>query len=127
MISLFMKPQSILIIDQQQVVCDSLAMVLGEEELCCFVAYDAIEAQRIITSRVIDLVIVDSYLLNRNGLFSLLQRQYPSVKIILMSSYVEIEVTQKALMTGAHDFVMKPLDFTELIDKVHVHLPPVHS
>lgn len=120
-----MERQSILILDQQQVVCDSLAMVLREEGYRCYIAFDAVEARTIIRSQSIDLMIVDSQLLDRNGLFSFLQLRYPAIKIILMSSYVEIEVTQKALMAGAHDFVMKPLDFTELIDKVNSHLTSV--
>lgn len=121
-----MKSPSILIIDQQQVVCDSLALILGEEGFCCFTANNAREAQKIITREDhIDMIIVDSQLLDRDGLFSFLQDKYPAIKIMLMSSYVEIEVTQKALMDGAHDFVLKPLDFQELIDKVNYHLPSV--
>ncbi|MEL7833145.1 response regulator [Fodinibius sp. Rm-B-1B1-1] len=121
-----MTPQSILIIDQEQAVCDSLALVLGEEGFRCFISYNAIDAQEVLTSSDIDMVIVDSQLLDRNGLFSYLQCYYPAIKIILMSSYVEIEVTQKALIAGAHDFVMKPLDFNELIGKVNYYFPSVH-
>lgn len=124
---LSMKDQSILIVDQQEVVRDSLQLVLSEEGFRCYTSCNASKAQKVLTAKTIDLIIVDSQLLDRNGLFSFLQSRYPTVKIIVMSSYVEIEVTQKALMTGAHDFVIKPLDFKELIDKINYHLSAVRS
>jgi DNA-binding response OmpR family regulator len=124
---LSMKDQSILIVDQQEVVRDSLQLVLSEEGFQCYTSCNASKAQKVLMAKSIDLIIVDSQLLDRNGLFSFLQSRYPAVKIIVMSSYVEIEVTQKALMTGAHDFVIKPLDFKELIDKINYHLSAVRS
>ena len=122
-----MKSQSILIVDQQEVVRDSLQLILSEEGFQCYTACNATKAQKALTTKGIDLIIVDSQLLDRNGLFSFLQARYPTVKILVMSSYVEIEVTQKALMTGAHDFIIKPLDFKELIDKINYHLSTVRS
>ncbi|MGM0546637.1 MAG: response regulator [Bacteroidota bacterium] len=120
-----MKPQSILIVDQQDVVRDSLQFVLSEEGFISHTACSATKAQKIITTKKVDLIIVDSQLLDHDGLFSFLKARYPSVKIIVMSSYVEIEVTQKALIAGAHDFVLKPLDFKELIDKINYQLPHI--
>lgn len=120
-----MKPQSILIVDQQEVVRDSLQLILTEEGFQCYAACNASKAQKVLTAKAIDLIIVDSQLLDRNGLFSFLQARHPAVKIMVISSYVEIEVTQKALIDGAHDFVVKPLDFKELIDKINYHLSPI--
>jgi DNA-binding NtrC family response regulator len=120
-----MKPQSILIVDQQEVVRDSLQLILSEEGFRCYTSCNATKAENVLTAKSINLIIVDSQLLDRNGLFSYLQARYPAVKIIVMSSYVEIEVTQKALINGAHDFVIKPLDFNELIDKVNYQLSPI--
>lgn len=122
-----MKPHSILIVDQQEVVRDSLNLVLSEEGYSCCTAANSTQAEKVLAKRVIDLIIIDSQLLDRKGLFSFLKTQYPSVKIIIISSYVEIEVTQKALMEGAHDFIVKPLDFKELIDKISFHLPSVEK
>lgn len=120
-----MKPQSILIADQQEVVRDSLQLVLDEEGFNSYTACNAGKAQKIITAKNIDLIIVDSQLLDHNDLFPFLKARHPQIKIIVMSSYVEIEVTQKALIAGAHDFIIKPLDFKELIDKINYHLSPI--
>ncbi|WP_176466207.1 response regulator [Aliifodinibius salipaludis] len=122
-----MEPQSILIVDQQEVVRDSLQLILSEEGFRCYTSCNARKAQNVLTTKAVDLIIVDSQLLDRNGLFSFLRARYPTIKIIVMSSYVEIEVTQKALIDGAHDFVIKPLDFKELIDKINYHLSVVRS
>lgn len=120
-----MELQSILIVDQQEVVCDSLRLVLSEEGFRCYTSRNSTKAQKILTTKSIDLIIIDSQLLDRDGLFAFLKARHPNVKIIVMSSYVEIEVTQKALISGAHDFIVKPLDFKELIDKVNFNLTSV--
>lgn len=127
MIFLFMKPHSILIVDQQEVVRDSLQLVLDEEGFKSYTACNASKAQKVITTKSIDLIIVDSQLLDHHGLFSFLKARYPEIKIIVIASYVEIEVTQKALIAGAHDFIIKPLDFKELINKINYHLFPLHQ
>lgn len=120
-----MNSQSILIVDQQDVVRDSLQLVLSEEGFICYTACSATQAQKIITTKHIDLIFVDSQLLDHDGLFPFLKAKYPTIKIIVMSSYVEIEVTQKALIAGAHDFILKPLDFKELIDKIIYKPSPI--
>ena len=118
----YMKSQSILIVDQQEVVRDSLQLILSEEGFRCYTSCNANKAQKVLTVKPINIIIVDSQLLGRDGLFSFLQARYPAIKIIVMSSYSEIEVTQRALIDGAHDFVIKPLDFKELIDKINYYL-----
>lgn len=122
---LFMKPHSILIVDQQEVVRDSLHLILSEEGFRCYTAYNSTKAKEVLTEQKVDLIVVDSQLLIRNGLFSFIKEESSATKIIIMTSYVEIEVTQKALLAGAHDFIIKPLDFKELIDKVMYYLPSI--
>lgn len=113
-----MKSQSILIVDEAEAVRESLKLVLMEEGFHCRVAPDTDTAIEKLSTETVGVIVLDSHLLGTGEFLQLLKEKYPRTGIIIMSSYVEIAVTQKALIWGAHDFVVKPLDFKELIDKV---------
>lgn len=118
---LAMKPKTILVIDEEEAVRDSLQLVLEEEGYRCLVARDKRAAKVLLASKPIQVMVMDSQLIGSNSFFRFIKTKYPHIRMIIMSSYVEIEVTQKALMWGAHDFILKPIDFMELIDKLKFH------
>lgn len=113
-----MEPHTILIIDQEEAVRDSLRLVLNEEGYCCYTAKDEATASQILAGGIVDLVILDSQVYGKTQLLEKIKGEYPEIKIILLSSYAEVEVTQQALKRGADDFVLKPLDFDELIQLI---------
>jgi len=113
-----MEPHTILIIDQEEAVRDSLRLVLNEEGFCCYTANDEATAMQILKAGKVELIILDSQVYGKTQLLERIKGEYPAIKVILLSSYAEVEVTQQALNRGAHDFVLKPLDFDELIQLV---------
>lgn len=122
-----MKPKTILVIDEEEAIRDSLQLVLEEEGYHCLVARDTRTAKELLSSELIHVIVLDSQLIGSNQFFRFLKTKYSHIRIIIMSSYVEIEVTQKALMWGAHDFILKPIDFIELIDKLKHHCSAIAS
>ncbi|WP_138431052.1 response regulator [Fodinibius saliphilus] len=117
-----MCPHSILIINEEEAVRESLHLVLEEEGFECRVAEGDIEAKEILLSKSIGVVVIDSHLLGSKGFLHFLKENDPQVRIIIMSTYAEVDVTQQALLSGAHDFVVKPLNFQELIDKIKLQI-----
>lgn len=118
-----MSSKTILIIDQEEVVRESLQLVLGEEGYHCISSSCEADALTILKNEPVELIIIDSQLLGSSQLLDIVTKKYPNTKIIIMSSYAEIDVTQKALILGAHDFIVKPIDFEELIEKLNTYLP----
>ncbi|NGP87048.1 response regulator [Fodinibius halophilus] len=117
-----MNSQPILIIDEEEAVRESLHLVLNEEGFQCLAAESDINAKKILLSEPIAVVVIDSHLLGSKSFLQFLKENTPQVRIIIMSTYAEVDVTQKALLAGAHDFVIKPLNFKELIDKIKFQL-----
>lgn len=113
----------ILIVDQEEAVRESLLLLLTEEGFCCFSASNEAEALAVLREEPIELITIDSQLLGSSKLLQTITEKYPDITIIIMSSYAEIDVTQKALISGAHDFIVKPIDFEELLAKFNAHLP----
>ncbi len=113
-----MKQQSVLVIDKEEAVRESLQLVFEEEGFRCFIAENVLEAKQLLTAESIGILLVDSLLLTPRSFLEFLLSTYPQTTVIVMSSYAESEVMQQALLEGAHDFVIKPLEFQELISKV---------
>ncbi len=118
-----MYSKAILVLDQEEAVRESLRFVLGEEGYYCYSARYEAEALSILKSKSVGLIVIDSQVLGSSELIEILTEEYPDLKIIIMCSYAEIDVTQKALISGAHDFIVKPIDFEELIEKLNTLLP----
>jgi DNA-binding NtrC family response regulator len=110
-----MNSHAILIFDPEEAVRDSLHLVFTEEGFQCFSTGNEVEALRVLLSEPISLLIIDSQVPGLQTMVQTIKRSYPSLNIILQSSYAEAEVTQQALTHGADDFILKPLDFDELI------------
>lgn len=117
-----MQSTGILVIDREEAVRESLCFIISEEGFHCFASSDKEEALAILETEPIGLITIDSQLLSSSKLLEIIADKYPAVKIIIISSYTEIDVTQRALMSGADDFIVKPIDFEELIGKLDTHL-----
>lgn len=117
-----MNPRTILIFDPEEAVRDSLHFVFTEEGFQCFSTATEVQALRVLLVESINLLIIDSQISGLQTLLETIKKAHPSLSIILLSSYSEAEVTQQALVHGADDFVLKPLDFDELIIQVRTML-----
>lgn len=106
---------SILIIDQEEAVRESLQLVLNEEGFRCRVAESRSDALQLLSSQSINLAILDSQLPDSAAILQTIKKSYPIAKVIILSSYSEFEVTQQALAAGADNYALKPLDFDDLI------------
>lgn len=119
-----MKLQTILIVDPEEAVRESLHLVLSEEGYLCFSAKNESEAFRTLHDEGVQLLILDSQVLAMSKLLKKVKELRPQIKIILISSYAEVETALQALANGADTFVLKPLDFEELLAQVETLLLP---
>jgi two-component system response regulator YesN len=87
--------------------------VLGEAE-------DGEEALRLIELRTPDIIITDIKMPRMDGLAlieTVKNRNLPT-KIIIISGYSDFSSAQKALRCGASDYVLKPIEETQILDVV---------
>lgn len=52
------------------------------------------------------------------GLLSELRRQFPNVLVLMLTGYATIDSAIAALRQGAHDYLIKPISMSQLIDSV---------
>ena len=78
------------------------------------------EALQYARKNQVDLAILDINLKKNNGISVLeeLKRADPSIRVIMLTGYPTIETARQALHLGAADYCVKPIDKSELEQKV---------
>jgi DNA-binding NtrC family response regulator len=111
---------SILIIDDEAAIRESLQTLLEMEGYQVDVAGDGEEGLAQIAARPFDLVLLDFALPDRNGLLILrdIRERDPDLAVIMITAYGTVENAVRAMQAGATNFVQKPWDNEKLLADV---------
>ena len=107
---------NILIVDDEKGIRDGLKLFLKREGHLAFTAEDGKEALEILEKNDIDLVISDLRMPHINGdeLLAFIKKDYPGVKVIILTGHGTVENAVEAMRNGAYDFLIKPLNLEKL-------------
>lgn len=119
----YSKTISILIADNEEAIRDSLNMVLEDEGYRCTVVQDGKEAIKVVQSKRFDLIILDLIMPEMSGIQVLrkLKEIKPDTPVLIMSSYFDWDLAAQAMSLGALHYLIKPIDFEELIHYLKEH------
>ena len=111
---------SILLIDDEENLRRSLAMILGREGYQVGTAATIKEARELLQASCYDLTFLDLKLPDASGLTFLpeLQSRYPHMPVLVLTAYDKLEAAVEAVRHGARDYLLKPIDPTDLIELV---------
>ncbi len=114
-------PAKILIADDERVIRDSIKSILDEEGFITDTAADGEEALRKITDDTFDLVISDIKMPKFDGmqLLDATIKISPETHFIIMTAYASVQTAIDALRKGAYDYLIKPIEFEDLILRVN--------
>lgn len=113
-----MKP--VLIIDDEQEICNSISMILEYEGYAVDSTTSAIEGLRKFNEQDFAAVLLDIQMPEMNG-FEVLKKikeAKPSTSVIIISAHASVENAIKATRLGAFDFLEKPIDRDKLLISV---------
>jgi two-component system, NtrC family, nitrogen regulation response regulator NtrX len=103
----------VLIVDDEAEIRDSLESILREEDYLVTTAATATEALELLRDAAYDVVLLDIWLPDRDGLDTLTEiRQMESAnvpEVVIISGHGTIEAAVRATKLGAYDFLEKPL------------------
>jgi UDP-3-O-[3-hydroxymyristoyl] N-acetylglucosamine deacetylase len=107
----------VLIIDDEEDILSSCKNVLEDKDYDVDIAKDYDEALKIFESKKIDLVFLDVWLPNTDGLdiLSNIKEKYPKTTVIMMSGHAGVETAVRATKLGAYDFLEKPISISKLL------------
>ena len=111
---------SILIVEDDITFSLMLTTWLGKKGFVVISSSSVSDAKRRLGEEAFDLVISDLRLPDSDGidLLKWLKSTHPSLPLIMMASYAEIQTAVQAMKLGAADYIAKPLNPDELLGKI---------
>lgn len=108
--------ERLLIVEDEETLCESLKRVLSREGYVVDVAYSAESALEIFNGGFYDVIITDIILPGITGieLLKRIKEQLPEQIVIITTAYASLETAVEALRTGAYDYVVKPVMHEEI-------------
>jgi len=107
---------TLLVVDDNAKVSESIGRVLGPFGYACCYAADTKGALQVLGSGDVDAVLLDIMLGKESGVdcLRLIKEEDPSMPVIMITGFATIDNAVKSMKLGAYDFIQKPLDVEHL-------------
>ncbi len=116
------RPQAktLLLVEDEEILRTSLAELLEEEGYEVLQAPDGQVAHDLVLNRSVDLVLSDVRMPNMDGLTLLahLRQICPQTPVIMLTAYGTVESAVTAMRQGAHDYLLKPVQFDDALLRI---------
>ena len=115
---------TILIVEDEQKIADTLKLGLSENGYSVEVAYDGDIGWKVFQSQSFDVVVLDINLPGMNGyeLCKAIRNRNPHVRVIMLTALSSLNDKIDGYDAGADDYIIKPFEFRELLMKIRVLL-----
>jgi DNA-binding NtrC family response regulator len=115
-----MKKQKALVIDDEQVVLDSVSKILTDENYEVDVSLSGREGLNWAIQKEYDIVLTDIRMPDIGGMRVLrdIKRANPALPVVMITGYATIQSSVQAMKLGAADYIEKPFTPDQLIEAV---------
>jgi len=115
-----MRNEKILIVDDSKEIRNILFTFLKEKGFEVYTAENGKKALDLVKEKVIDLIITDIRMPEMNGyqLTKKMKEERPMVGIIIMTAYTSIYTEGDIRKIGADDYISKPFELINIIEKI---------
>jgi two-component system response regulator HydG len=106
----------VLVVDDDQAMCETLEIVLRKHDFEVRSTTDASDALAIVAAADVDVILTDLNMRGMNGL-ELCERivaNRPDVPVVVITAFGSLETAVAAIRAGAYDFITKPPDMDAL-------------
>jgi two-component system, OmpR family, response regulator CpxR len=110
----------VLLVDDEEQFVDVLAERLETRGFQVSAAFNGDEAVSFVDEHDVDVVILDVQMPGRNGIETLqeIKRMRPITEVIMLTGHATVETAIQGMKLGAYDYLMKPTDTVELVEKI---------
>ena len=107
---------AILVVDDEQIVLNLVADTLSDEGYSVRTTLSPKEAIELVKKYPYDFVLTDIRMPEMDGieLVREIHRTAPTVGVIFMTGYANLDTAKQAIKEGAYDYIMKPFELTEI-------------
>ena len=112
----------VLLVDDEAPFVETMTKRLSKRELTVHTAFSGEEALSVLEKhRNMDVVILDVKMPGMDGIETLerIRKQYPLTEVVMLTGHATVESAVEGMKRGAFDYLMKPCDIEQLMDKVN--------
>ena len=109
----------LLLVDDEKDFIESLAERLQLRDFDVKSALNGDDAIKLVSENEFDVIILDVKMPGMDGNATLkeIKRQFPMIEVIMLTGHATVESAIDGLKSGASDYLMKPADIGDLIQK----------
>jgi DNA-binding NtrC family response regulator len=114
-----MEEMRIMLVDDEERFLSTTKKLLSKKGIDLLTALSGGEALEMLNSHSVHVVILDVKMPGMDGMATLreIKRQHPLTEIIMLTGHATVESAVEGLKSGATDYLMKPADIEELLEK----------
>lgn len=115
-----MEEFTVLLVDDEVEYLDVLVKRLRKRKLSLLSASSGEEALRLVQEHPVDVAVLDVKMPGMDGISVLkeIKKINPSIEVLMLTGHANVEVALEGMALGAFDYLMKPVDFDELLYKL---------
>ena len=116
-----MAKHSILLVDDEKDFVETLAKRMGRRGLDTCYTYSGEQALALLKDRRFEVAVIDVKMPGIDGMETLQQikKTDPDIEVIFLTGHASTETGEEGIRKGAFDYMTKPVDFEELMEKVN--------
>jgi DNA-binding NtrC family response regulator len=124
-----MAPKRVLVIDDEQIVLNSVSRVLAQAGFDVEVTLSGRQGLEWALNKAFHLVITDIRMADMGGMILLkdIKRAKPELPVVLMTGYANVQSALQAMKLGAADYVEKPFTPDQLLKTVSLAMEKANS
>lgn len=114
-----MEEMKMMLVDDEERFLSTTKKLLSKKGIEALTATNGAEALEKLRTQNIHVVILDVKMPGLDGISTLkeIKRQFPMVEVIMLTGHATVESAVDGLKSGAADYLMKPIDIGEVIEK----------
>lgn len=111
----------ILLVDDEEEYTRLLSERLVLREFSVMIASNGFDAIKKVAEHCFDVVIMDVLMPGKDGIETVKEIRLirPSLSIIMLTGHAELETAMEGMKIGINDYLVKPVDFNELVEKIN--------
>ena len=113
-------PTHVMVVDDEKEFTEMLALSLQEMHVAVTTAFSGRECLEKLAETAADVVILDIKMPGMDGIETLVEikKQFPLAEVIMLTGHGSIETAVRGMKLGAFDYLLKPAEFDDLLEKV---------
>ncbi len=122
-------PIRVLLVDDETGFLDVLDKRLGRRGLRVTPVSSGTEAIQVLRGSDFDVAILDLKLEDMDGIeiLQIFKKMVPDMPVIMLTGHGSEQAAKEGMQSGAFDYLLKPCELEELLDKIHMAVASVAS